>query len=436
MMNKKKLSTVGLLILSLILISSVAVAEEDLELVSERGSHTEAWKTLMDNFEQEVGTNLNLTQYPYSDYRSQLMLNFTGGQNNYDVPYISMLWYPSFARGGYLKPLNEIVERNPDLKEDMPGLENAYSEDGNLYFIPYMNELGGVLYRKDLFNDPEEKKNFKEQYGYELQPPKTLQQYKDIAEFFHRPPDLYGVSLMGQKSIFLATHFMNRLWARGGELLDDDYKPAFNNEEGIEALKEVKEMFKYSSDASKSHDFQDALTEFTNGKSAMAELWTTAMFHANDEETSDIVGDASFTGFPRPEEAKDEKRPMLYISWGFSVTESTDNPEAAMEWIEHVIEKEQFIEAAPEGTIPTRLSALEDSELRSELPWIEPFQEALENGIPTPMSPLIPEGSTIVNEEIASAVSEYLIGEKSSQEALSGAENAIYDLLEENNYYE
>ncbi|MFW5985546.1 MAG: ABC transporter substrate-binding protein [Halanaerobiaceae bacterium] len=430
--NSAKILLLSILILTFLTFPSLA---EELQLVSERGTHTEAWMMHMDDFEEETGIELSMTQYPYADYLNQLTLNFSGGEENFDVQYISMLWYPSFTKGDYLMPLNDLVDENPEFKEDFMGLENAYSNE-NLYVIPYMNELGGVIYRKDLFNDPDEQKSFKEEYGYELQPPETLKQYKDVAEFFHRPPELYGVSMMGKKSIFLGTHFMQRLWARDGELLNDNMEPAFNNDKGVEALKEVKEMFEYSSKASRSHDLQDAITEFSSGRSAMGEFWTTSMFQANEDESSQVAGDVGFTGFPRPEEAKDKKRPMLYISWGFSVANSTKNPEKALEFIKYVMETDNLIESAPEGTIPPRKSALEDPDLQSELTWIEDFQKAMENSEPQPMFPLIPEGSTIVEEELVGAISEYMEGNMSAEETLEKADKNIYDLLEENGYYD
>jgi multiple sugar transport system substrate-binding protein len=241
---------------------------------------------------------------------------------------------------------------------------------------------------------------------------------------------------MGKRSIFLATHFMNRLWARGGNLLGDDMQPIFDSEIGITALKEAKDMFAFANTAALSYDFQEALTEFKMGKSAMAELWTTAMFHVSDPESSQVVGNASFVGFPKPADAQNEKRPRLYISWGFAVASDAENKEAAIDWIEYAIGDKQLAEASPTGTIPTRLSALEDRVLLEELPWLEPFQEALGSCIPTPIVPLIPEGMTMVNQFIAPAVSEYLTGNMSAEAALQEAAQKTHELLKENGYYD
>lgn len=404
-------------------------------LVSERGSHTEAWKTQMESFETATGIDLDLTQFPYANYRDQLLLSYTSGSNDYDVPYVSLLWYPSFVTSGYIQPINEFLARNPGIEADMPGLASA-AIDGDLYFIPYMNEVGGVVYRTDLFEDPAEKAAFRERYGYELQPPANLEQYVDIAEFFHRPPELYGVSLMGARSIFLATHFMNRLWAYGGELLDEAMRPAYNSDLGVRALEEAAAMFDNASEAALTYDFQEALAEFSSGKSAMAEVWTTSMFAFNDPESSQVAGDCSFVGFPRPAGEEDEIRPRLFISWGFVVSSGVEDKDAALSWIEHVIEPDNFAAAAPVGTIPTRLSALDDAALAEAMPWIPSFRDALATCVPTPIAPLIPEGTAIVVNHIAVAVSEFISGAGTARELLDAAAEQTYELLEENGYYE
>ncbi len=403
-------------------------------LVSERGSHTEAWKSLMAAFQEKSGIKLELTQYPYANYFNQLMLSFTSGKSEFDVPYISLLWYPALAKAGYIQPVNELVDQEPGLKSDMPGLSTAVM-DGKYYMVPYMNEVGGVVYRADLFNDPKEKQAFRAKYGYDLAPPTNLKSYRDIAEFFYRPPNLYGVTLMGRKSIFLATHFTNRLWAEGGTVLDASMHPAFNSAVGVEAVNEVKDMFRFASPASRTYDFQEALNEFSQGKSAMVEVWTTSMFYFNDEKSSKVAGNAAFVGFPRPAGQENAMRPRLFISWGFSVSAKAQNKTAALDWIKYATEDNNFASAAPIGTIPTRLSALKNPKLIAELPWIPAFREALATCVPTPIAPLIPEGPTIIGQYIATAVSQVITGSASAEEALNGAAAETDRLLKEHGYY-
>jgi multiple sugar transport system substrate-binding protein len=405
-----------------------------LRLSSEVGIHTDAWKTRMVPFTEETGIEVEIQQFPYANYLDQLMLGYTSGRVDFDVPYISMLWYPALANAGYIYPISDIPGYEALNESDIPGIRNAIL-NGKTYIIPYMNELGGIIYRKDLFDDPVEKENFFKSYGYELQPPQTLEQYRDIAEFFHRPPELYGVTLMGRRSIFLATHFMQRLWANGGALLDISMRPIFNSDAGVRALEETAYMFQFANPAARNYDFQEALNEFINGRSAMVEIWTTGMFYAEDPSRSNVVGKAGFVGFPRPEAKADEKLPMLYISWGFSVSTAAPNKEEALEWLKFVTSKENHTSAAPTGNIPARYSALSSAEMEEIYPWIGDFLQAMENCIPTPIVPLIPEGGSIVSNIIAPAVSEFLAGTKSAKKALDDAAREADRLMRDGGYY-
>ncbi len=436
----KKFSYIALA-LSLILLfgfSQTPANGADLVISSERGVHTKAWKGMIEEFEEETGYDVELVQFPYSEYHDKLMFNFAGNSGRFDVVYISLLWYREFANAGYLYPIDNFNTESFNLDE-VAALENSTYND-HLYILPYMNELGGIVYRKDLFNDKEHKEAFKEEYGYELAPPKTTKQYEDIAEYFNNQENLYGTTMMGQRSIFLTTHFMNRLWALGGSLLDENMRPVFNSEAGVEALKETKEFFKYTNPAAKSYGFQDALIEFVNGRSAMAELWTTGALHAETRDDSQVKGKVGFTGFPRPEENTGEELPMLYISWGFSVTESSENKEAARAWLEFITSKDAEVKAAlpdtPGGNIPARNSALSDPELVNTYPWLSSFKSALNSSSPTPIAPLIPEGTSIIAVDLAEAVSKYITGQAGAERVLDQAAKSAEQRLEEGGYYD
>ena len=50
--------------------------------------------------------------------------------------------------------------------------------------FPASGMIWSTNYRKDLFENKDEQAAFKAKFGYDLAPPKTWAQYKDIAEFF------------------------------------------------------------------------------------------------------------------------------------------------------------------------------------------------------------------------------------------------------------
>jgi len=79
------------------------------------------------------------------------------------------------------------------IKDNIPSNILGYGQkEGKTYCIPIFWNSHGLFYRKDLFEDPTEKANFKAKYGYELRVPRTFDELVDVAEFFTRPPNLYG----------------------------------------------------------------------------------------------------------------------------------------------------------------------------------------------------------------------------------------------------
>ncbi len=74
---------------------------------------------------------------------------------------------------------------NPMLDvEDFIGKSFTTGPDGKLYQLPDQQFANLYWFRKDWFDKPELKKQFKEKYGYELGVPVNWSAYEDIAEFF------------------------------------------------------------------------------------------------------------------------------------------------------------------------------------------------------------------------------------------------------------
>jgi multiple sugar transport system substrate-binding protein len=405
-----------------------------LTIMAETSSHADAFKSIIPDFEEKYGVKVNVVELPYDQYQQQLKLKFVSEQVDFDLAYVPIGWVPEFQLANYIVPIATEQAKLDELElDDFPGIDNAYfGADKQLYFLPYMNETHGILYRTDLFEDAAEKKAFQDKYGYELQPPQTMQQYKDIAAFFNRPDEnLYGVTLMGENSILSGFAFYNRLFNYGGDLYDSNYKQQFNNEAGIAALNDFKELFQYASPAARQYGWSDASSEFLQGRSAMAEMATTVAQMAQDPNQSTIAGKVGFTAIPANDDnTSDIKR--FYLPYGFVMTKHSDNQEAAFQWMEFATSQEMMEKAAPVGNIPARTSALTGS-LASEYSFYEPHADIM-NSFRLETLPLIPEGSTITGEILPNAVVKYLFGERAAEDALKEAATQFDELMKSRGY--
>ena len=122
-----------------------------------------------------------------------------------------------FAGGGHTVLLNPYIEKSSkinmsDWSKEMLARYGEYPDaSGKIYALPINADAEGMHYRKDLFEDPKEKAGFKEKYGYELAIPQTWRQLRDIAEWFTRPPELYGLGMMGGREYDFLTSVTNCL---------------------------------------------------------------------------------------------------------------------------------------------------------------------------------------------------------------------------------
>lgn len=177
------------------------VATEHLKILLEGGSPAyQAVMEIKDDFEKKYNTKLDIITAPYSGLQDKLSAEVMSPAGTYDVAAIDVLWFPMTLPA--LEPLNNVF--TPELQADtIPHLIEASTFNGNVYGVPIWDNAEILMYRKDLFENSKEKASFKAKYGYELIPPKNLDQLMDVAKFFTRDldndgvVDIYGTSLEG-----------------------------------------------------------------------------------------------------------------------------------------------------------------------------------------------------------------------------------------------
>ena len=189
-----------------------------------------------------------------------------------------------FAGGGHAYSINKVFEESKYLKAGLFSplslkLYGEYPDDSGKYWgLPVNQDAYGMMYRKDLFEDPKEKEAFKAKYGRDLEFPQTYEDAKQVAEFFTRPDKgLYGWGQMGGRPYDFATSASNPfLWSYGGELWNaqtHEVKGYLNSPASIQGVQAYVEMFKYGPPGSQSWDWDAVNSAFQQGHLAMAMQW-------------------------------------------------------------------------------------------------------------------------------------------------------------------
>src|SRR5690606_11669300 len=99
----------------------------------------------------------------------------------------------------------------------VPSMIGASTLGGKLVMLPRAQfDVSALYYQKSLYEDEENKRKFKDEYGYDLVPPDTWKEVSDQAKFFANPPSFYGTQFAGKEEA-INGRFYEMLVAEGGE---------------------------------------------------------------------------------------------------------------------------------------------------------------------------------------------------------------------------
>lgn len=313
---------------------------------------------LIPEFEQMTGIKVRQVLKTYGELPSLTLIALTEKRGEYDVVGLvphAMGVFP------YLTPLNNrMIEAWGSIKnlEDwyFPP-QKEYTYNGQYVALSFHANNQVLYYRKELFEDPTERKNFKEKFGYELAPPETIEQLHDVATFFNRPPEMYGITANfgpGMSSLAWEDFYLN---STGVGWVDDNFKCTFREGKNREVAIKIA---KWQQDAVHKYEYmnKDAITFetghvadfFMGGKAAMAYGWLSDYWPRmrDDPAVKARIGEVGSIEFPSF--APDNIGRGAWASWWFmGIPKDSKHPDAAWEFIKWVLNENQQISMARDG---------------------------------------------------------------------------------------
>jgi multiple sugar transport system substrate-binding protein len=343
-----------------------------------------------------------------------------------------------FAGGGHAYSINKIFEESSALKPELfdRASLSRYGEypdgSGKFWGLPVNQDAYGLMWRKDLFENPKEKEAFKAKYGKELKVPQTYQDAREIAEFFTRPDQgLFGWGQMGGREYDFATTASNSfMWSFGGEL----YNPATNEVKGflnspasVEGVQYYVDMFKYGPPGGQNWGWDEVNAAFQQGKLAMAMQWYYFNGSNSDPKTNKFADQTGFGNLPGAI-GRDGKFRRQYSVGGQGMginTYSQNIPQLVkfMEWYFQAEQQKRYAAVCQTGL----KSVLDSPEWQGLNRYNKHFARALEY---TNDYWHLPEYSIlldILQEEVSNAIS----GKKPVQQALDDAATRHEEVLEQ-----
>jgi multiple sugar transport system substrate-binding protein len=383
-MNKKLTYTVA----SFALASFASTAQaEDLTLCWASWDPANALTELSKDFEKQSGHTMNFEFVPWPNFADRMLNELNSGGQLCDLMIGDSQWIGGGAENGHYVKLNDFFDANDISMDDfIPATVTGYAEwpkgTPNYYALPAFGDVVGWTYRRDWFERPELQAEFREKYGRDLDVPATLEELKDIAQFFQgREIDgntVYGAAIYTERgSEGITMGAMNALYNYGFEYQNPD-KPYHldgyvNSPGAVAGLEYYKELYDTGTPPGSSNWYMSAnIDAYKSGQVAMqmnfAFIWPGV--HADPN-----VGGERSGYFPNP--AGPAGQFAQLGGQGISVVAHSDKQEAALEYIRWFAQPKVQARWWELGGYSALRSVVEDPDFASSQPYAQTFLDSM-----------------------------------------------------------
>jgi multiple sugar transport system substrate-binding protein len=324
-----------------------------------------------------------VTELPgFNEWYSKWLASIQAQEYVWDLIVIDSQWLGMAVNANSAVELTEYVGGKPFIQQIPKSMREYYMGDptnsGKIWSVPLEADAELLCYRTDLFGDTSEQAAFKQKYGYQLQPPATWYELRDIAEFFTRPDqNLYGyLSKFGIPYDVITWDFNQVLWSWGGAFWDRESRTAqgyINSPTAVEALEFYKSLTEFAPPGWPNAAFDETVQSMSQGLTSMIIEWSSFAPSISNPENSKVHDRVAFT-IP-PAGPKDH-----YISLGgqpMTISAYSPYQEEAVEFIEWFYQPEQIWKYAENHGHPAYMDVLSDPDFWDILPQNKALYEAL-----------------------------------------------------------
>jgi multiple sugar transport system substrate-binding protein len=436
------------LVVALLLFAALSlVAAQDVDWQQELGDHSGktlriimiqdpwvgAFDTINQEFEELTGARVVIDSFGYDQTHEKEVLVGASGSSEYDVVVLDSPWIGEFAEGGFVEDLSARIEEDADVvqfEDFVPAFQTVAEWNGEIVGMPFGAYFVLLHYRQDLFDEAG------------LEPPRTVDDFKAAAAHFTNNsdyPNLHGTALNNQRGAPIGQAWFEYIWNFGGKPFESmypgspdpyaDMTPHLDSPESIAVVEFFKEMLQYQPPGAENFAWDERATTFSVGRTAMVNAWSvrTPLFIRPDQ--SNVADKFSTAMFPSLE----GQEPVAPLGgWVMGINRHSGQKDMAWDYIKWFTSPQIHKAFVLEGGPPSRLSTLNDPEVREAQPWAETIFASQESTY-AEARPRIPEAFEII-DTIGFYVSQAVQGQLPVEEAMRQADQDVAKLLKENGY--
>ena len=341
---------------------------------------------LSKDFEAQSGVKMSFEFVPWPNFADRMLNELNSGGRLCDLLIGDSQWIGGSAENGYYVKLNDFFDKEGISMNDFADAAvYAYSTwpkgTPNYWALPAMGDANGWVYRKDWFAKPELQAEFKSKHGRDLAPPKTWEEMKQVAEFFQeREIDgkkVYGLAIFTERgSEGITMGATSALYSYGFKYENTpgqyDMDGAVNSAGAVEGLEMYKSLYKCCTPPGYTDSYMgEGLDAFKSGQVAMMMNWFAFWPGMYKDEN---VGGDKIGFFVNPA----QKNPASTLGGqGISVVSSTDNMEAALEYIKWFAKPDVQKKWWALGGYAVHNAVLEDPGFKTSQPFAADFLDAM-----------------------------------------------------------
>ncbi|MDB5056056.1 MAG: extracellular solute-binding protein family 1 [Bacilli bacterium] len=394
---------------------------QEISILMESVPDTDYVKQVIQKFTDKTGIKVNIEAVNYASMHEKLVPQLINSTNSYDLIVVDNYWVGEFTSAGWLEPLDAYIKKdNFDTSVYLDSMLKMVGKiNGTTYMLPFYNYAMSLIYRKDVFEDPDLKSKYLAKFGREMKISDNLEEYVNISKFIteQKGKDMYGSVMMGLRPDPISVEWLNYLYSSGGDFYDKAGKPTINNENGQKALKMyIDNMTNAAPKGSAGFGFDEAFNVFAQGNAASFITYNWMLPKLGNASESKVAGKVDIAKVPGGV--------SLNGGWGWAIPKNAKNKDASwkfLSWIESFTETK---ERALLGGSPTRSDVFSDPEVVAKYPYYPKVQEIIATSKMIPIISDAPKLIEILGRELSEAVS----GGKTPQKALDTVADEIKGL--------
>ncbi|WP_421780981.1 extracellular solute-binding protein [Kiloniella litopenaei] len=386
--------------LSALFMAQAAYSEQDIE-------------TMTAAFEKaNPSVDVKMEFVPYEALHDKIVLSHNAAEG-YDVVLFDVIWPAEFAQYGLLTDVSDKI--NEATKEEiLDGAWTTVEYGGKYYGMPWIVDTKYLFYNEKMLKEAGISK-----------PPVTWSELTTQAKIIKDKGIVdYPLIWSWSQSEAVICDYATFLSAMGGEFLDADGKPVFQQGGGLKALEYMVDTIKLglTNPNSREYSEEDVRRTFSSGQAAFAVNWTYMYNLANDPKESSVAGHVGIAPAPGVEGISSAS--AVNGSMGLGITSKSKHKDLAWKYIQHLSSKpvqENFAKLS----LPVWKSSYDN-------PAVTKGQEELLKAAKVGLAAMYPRPTKASYQEMSSAlqvaIQEALLGSKEPADALNEAADVAADL--------